>query len=55
VVLVPDGLAEQVAHRRHRRRVGSGAVDANGSALHTHGTAVFSIHRSVLLPRIDTS
>jgi hypothetical protein len=44
-VLVPDCLAEQVVGRRPRRRgAGSGGVNADGSTLHAHGSALFSIH-----------
>jgi len=43
-VLVPDCLAEQVAGRRSRRLLGSGAVNAPDSALHAHGATLFSIH-----------
>src|SRR5262249_61791850 len=49
-MLVPGCLAEQVAGRRSRRPVGSGAVKVPGSARHAHGPTLFSIHPNRLAP-----
>src|SRR5207253_6970306 len=50
VMLVPNCLPEQLAERPPRRRVGLGAVNPDGSALHVHGAALFSIHPNSLAP-----
>src|SRR5262249_31407906 len=42
VMLVPDGLAEQTA--RGRRPRCSAGIDADALALHSHGSALLSIH-----------
>src|SRR5262249_457023 len=42
VVLVPDGLAEQTACGRRPRW--SAGIDADALALHSHGSALLSIH-----------
>jgi len=55
VMLVPNCLTEQLAERRHRRRVGLGAVNPDGSALHAHGAAFFSIHPNRLLRQTGMS
>src|SRR6516162_2178533 len=53
VVLVPDGLAEQTACGR---RLGcSAGIDADALALHSHGSALLSIHPKSPLAPIVTS